>query len=73
VSGEEPVTSPDQHKPGHYKAGRIAAVLVIITLLLMIMGNQQGRVETLWLLGTALVLFLILIADWTMRRNGLKR
>lgn len=67
------MTSPDQHKPGHYKAGRIAAVLVIIALLLMIMGNQQGQVETIWLVGTALVLVLILIADWAMRRNGLKR
>src|SRR5262245_48903171 len=70
VSAEEPVTSPDQHKPGPYKAARIAAVAVIIALLLMIFGNQKGHVETLWLIGIALVLLLILIYDWAVRRNG---
>jgi len=73
VSGEEPVTSPDQHKPGPYKAARIAAVAVIIALLLMIFGNQKGHVETLWLIGIALVLLLILIYDWAVRRNGIKQ
>jgi hypothetical protein len=73
VSGEEPVTSPDQHKPGPYKSARIAAVVVIVLLLLMTIGNQKGHVETLWLVGIALVLALVLVYDWALRRNGLKR
>ena len=72
MSGEEPVTSPDQHKPGPYKSARIAAVVVIIILLLMIFGNQKGHVETIWLVGIALVLALILVYDWAVRRTGIK-
>jgi hypothetical protein len=73
VSGEEPVTSPDQHSPGHPKAARIAAVATIIALLLMTIGNHKGAVEDLWLVGVAVVIALILLADWAQRRNGLKR
>jgi hypothetical protein len=73
VSGDEPVTSPDQHSPGHPKAARIAAVCVIVALLLMTIGNHKGQVENIWLIGTAVVLALILLADWAMRRTGLKR
>jgi hypothetical protein len=72
VSGDEPVTSPDQHSPGHPKAARIAAVCVIVALLLMTIGNHKGAVEDIWLVGTAAVLAFILLADWAMRRNGLK-
>ena len=73
MSGEEPVTSPDQHSPGHLKAARIAGIATIVVLLLLMIGNQQGHVEDLWLGGVALVIALILLADWAMRKNGLKR
>jgi hypothetical protein len=73
VSGEEPVTSPDQHSPGHPKAARIGAVATIIALLLMTIGNHKGAVEDIWLVGVAAVIAFILLADWAMRRNGLKR
>jgi len=69
---EEPVVAPDQLKPGHPKAARIAAVLTVIALLLMILGNQQGRVEVIWLVGTAVVIVALLLFDWFQRRNGLK-
>jgi len=72
VAAEEPVTSPDQHKPGHPRAARIAAVAVIISLLLMIIGNHQGNVENIFLVVTAGIIAAILVGDWLMRKNGLK-
>lgn len=72
VSGEEPVTAPDQHKPGHPRAARIGAVLTIVALLLMTIGNQHGHVEDIWLVLTAALLAAALLADWAMRRNGMK-
>jgi hypothetical protein len=72
VSAEEPVTSPDQHKPGHPKAARAGAVLTIIALLLMMIGNHHGRVEDIWLGLTAAAIAAILVGDWALRKNGLK-
>lgn len=72
MSGKEPVVAPDQLKPGPYKAARIAGVIVIIVLLLMLIGNQTGHVEDIFLIGTAAVIAAIIIVDWVERRNGLK-
>ncbi len=72
VAAEEPVTSPDQHAPTPVKAARIAGTVVIVMLLLMLFGNHEGNVETLWLLGTAGVLAAIMIIDIVLRRNGLR-
>jgi 4-hydroxybenzoate polyprenyltransferase len=73
VSGEEPVVAPDQKKPGPYKAARIAGVIVIVALLLMLIGNQKGHVEDIWLIGTAAAIAAIIVIDWVQRRNGLKK
>jgi hypothetical protein len=72
VAGNEPVTSPDQRKPGHRKAARIGAVVSIMALLFMTIGNHRGRTEDIWLIGIAIGLALILIADAILRRNGLR-
>ncbi|MBQ0976744.1 DUF2631 domain-containing protein [Micromonospora zamorensis] len=72
MAGSEPVTSPDQHKPGHRKAGQIGAVLSALALLAMICGNHEGRVEDLWLIGLAALLLIIVIGDIVLRRNGLR-
>jgi hypothetical protein len=72
VAGNEPVTSPDQHKPGQAKASRIGAILVIISLLAMTQGNHRGFVENYWLLAVAGFLLLILVGDWLLRKNGLR-
>ncbi|WP_341719565.1 DUF2631 domain-containing protein [Micromonospora sp. FIMYZ51] len=72
MAGSEPVTSPDQHKPGHRKAGRIGAVLTALAMLAMLCGNHEGRVEDLWLIGVAVLLLLIVIGDVVLRRNGLR-
>ncbi|MFC3505056.1 DUF2631 domain-containing protein [Micromonospora sp. NPDC049366] len=72
MAGSEPVTSPDQHKPGHRKSGRIGAVLTALALVAMICGNHEGKVEDIWLIGLAVLLLVIVIGDAVLRRNGLR-
>jgi Protein of unknown function (DUF2631) len=72
VAAEEPVTSPDQHKPGHPRAARIAAVLTIVALLAMLVGNNHTNTGAPFLIGTAAIIALILIGDWLLRKNGLR-
>ncbi|MEU4528161.1 DUF2631 domain-containing protein [Micromonospora ureilytica] len=72
MAGSEPVTSPDQHKPGHRKAGQIGAVLSALALLAMICGNHEGKVEDIWLIGLAALLLIIVIGDIVLRRGGLR-
>ncbi|RKR90773.1 uncharacterized protein DUF2631 [Micromonospora pisi] len=72
MAGSEPVTSPDQHKPGHRKAGRIGAIISAVALLLMLIGNHEGATEDIWLIGIAVGLLVIVIGDAVLRRNGLR-
>jgi hypothetical protein len=72
VAGSEPVTSPDQRKPGGRKASRIGAVFTILVLLSMLIGNHTGRIEDIFLIIISAVLALILVADVVLRRNGLR-
>ncbi|MEU4381953.1 DUF2631 domain-containing protein [Micromonospora echinofusca] len=72
MAGSEPVTSPDQHKPGHRKSGRIGAVVSALALLAMLCGNHEGMVENIWLIGLAVLLLVIVIGDAVLRRNGLR-
>lgn len=72
MAGDEPVTSPDQRKPGHRKAGRIGAVLSAVALLSMLIGNHEGSTEEIWLIGIAVALLAIVIGDAVLRRNGLR-
>jgi hypothetical protein len=73
VAGEEPVVAPDQLKPGHRKSGRIGAVVVAISLVLMIFcNNVVTGVEKLWLVGIAVILVGWVIVDSILRRNGLR-
>jgi len=72
VAGDEEVTSPDQHRRTNLKVARVGGVLTIIILLLMTIGNHEGNIEDIWLVGLAALLAAIMIADWLMRRNGLR-
>ncbi|ATO14463.1 hypothetical protein CO540_12090 [Micromonospora sp. WMMA2032] len=73
MAGDEPVTAPDQHKPGHRKSGRIGAVASAVALVLMAFcGTEEGRVEDIWLFGIAALLLAIVIGDAVLRRNGLR-
>ncbi|SCG36783.1 DUF2631 domain-containing protein [Micromonospora inositola] len=72
MAGSEPVTAPDQHKPGHRKSGRIGAVVSALALLAMLCGNHEGKVEDIWLAGIAVLLLALVIGDVVLRRNGLR-
>ncbi|MEV0651306.1 DUF2631 domain-containing protein [Phytomonospora sp. NPDC050363] len=72
AGGNEPVTSPDQHKPTNRKLAYTGGIISIIVLLLYTIGNHEGRVEDIWLLVTAGVLALAIAGDWLLRKNGLK-
>lgn len=72
MADEEPVIAPDQLKEGHAKAFRIAGVLVAIALALMVFNNH-GHVEDIWLLCIAVGIIAVIIGDGVLRRKGLKR
>lgn len=72
MAAEEPVTSPDQHKPGHPKAARTGAVITIAILLLMLIGNHRGKVEDVFLIVIAAGIAVILVGEWLLRKNGLR-
>ena len=52
------------------KAGRITGGVMIVFLLVMLVGNHEGRVEDLWLIGSALAILVSLIWDWRRRKNA---
>ncbi|WP_426510645.1 DUF2631 domain-containing protein [Dactylosporangium sp. McL0621] len=72
MSEHEPVTSPDQLKPGHPRAARAGAAVSALILLTMLVGNHRGRVEDIFLIAGAGLLILALVGDWVLRRNGLR-
>jgi hypothetical protein len=73
VAGDEPVTSPDQHRPTvGRRAARVGAVVVALMLLSLTFGNHIGNVENLFLVGLAALIFVVLVADVILRRGGLK-
>lgn len=51
------------------RASRIAAWIVTGILLLMIIGNHDGHVEDLWLIGIAGTMVLVLVRDILKRRK----
>jgi hypothetical protein len=72
VAGSEPVTSPDQLKPGSRKGARVGAVVSALILLSMIIGNHEGNTENVWLIILAAGLVLVVLGDAVLRRNGLR-
>ena len=72
VAEHEPVTSPDQHKPGVPKAARVGAAISALLLLTCLVGNHKGRIEDIFLISAAGLLVLGLVGDWVLRRNGLR-
>jgi hypothetical protein len=73
IVADQPVIAPDQQKPGYGKPARVGAVISVVILLLMLAGNHHGKVEDLWLVGSAAALVFLLVADRIMRKNGIKR
>lgn len=73
MAGEEEVTAPDQHKPGHRKSGTVGAIITIALLLAMaFLGNRNGGSIVWWLVGIAILIAVLLVGDWALRRGGLR-
>jgi hypothetical protein len=73
-AGEHPIEHERPEDWGWHaetgKKGRIGAVIATLILLSFIIGNHQGKVEDLYIIGIALVMVLIIIADWRRRKNA---
>jgi hypothetical protein len=79
---EEAVVRHDSHPVQHERpeewgwhgetgrAGRVGAWIAVLIVLTFLIGNHEGRVEDLWVVGIALVMVLILIMDWRRRKNA---
>ena len=73
MAEHEPVIAPDQRKPGHRKSGRIGAIVVAVSLVLMqFCNNEVTGIERIWLNGIAVALVLAVIGDAVLRRIGLR-
>ncbi len=70
VNGQ--VVSPDQVKPTSRKWPRVGAFVTAAILLLMMIGNQKGHVEDVFLVSAAALLIGAVVADWLLRKNGLR-
>jgi hypothetical protein len=69
---EEPVTSPDQHKPGNRRLDYIGALGGAALLLLLLVADHPNGVETAWVGGCAAALLIAVVVDWQLRRRGLR-
>ncbi|WP_051515739.1 DUF2631 domain-containing protein [Candidatus Blastococcus massiliensis] len=52
------------------KKGRIGAWIAVLITLSFLIGNHEGRVEDLWVLGAAGVMVIILVWDIYRRKNA---
>ena len=79
---EEAVVRTDAHPVEHErpeewgwhgetgKAGRIGAWIATLILLTFLVGNHEGRMEDYWLIGIAVVMIIIVVADARRRKNA---
>jgi hypothetical protein len=73
-AGEAPIQHERPEEWGWHgetgKMGRIGAWFAVFVILSFLVGNHEGRVEDLYLLGFAGVMVLILIWDVFRRKNA---
>ncbi|HEY0638886.1 MAG TPA: DUF2631 domain-containing protein [Pseudonocardiaceae bacterium] len=55
------------------RAARIGGWSFVAIFLLMLIGNHEGRVEDLWLIGLALLTAGVMVADQVKRRTSWRR
>jgi hypothetical protein len=76
AANEEPVTSPDQHKPGQKRAARAGAIFTLVILVMFALcghaGSQEGLLGMIFLLIVAGLIVVWLFADWALRKSGLR-
>jgi hypothetical protein len=58
---------------GFPRATRLGGWLLAAIMFLMLIGNHEGRVEDLWLIGTGVLLIGILVRDQVRRRTSWRR
>ena len=58
---------------GFPKGGLIAGIVVIIALVTMTIGNHQGHIEDIYLVGFAALLALGLVLHFVRQRNAWRR
>jgi hypothetical protein len=72
--GAQPVQHESPEEWGWHgetgRLGRIGAWIAVLVTLTFLIGNHQGRVEDIWVVGIALVMVLILLADMRRRKNA---
>jgi hypothetical protein len=65
-AGEQPIQHERPEDWGwHGETGKKGLILLSFMI-----GNHQGKVEDLWVGGIALVMLLMVIADWRRRKNA---
>ena len=73
-AGSTPVTHERPEDWGWHgetgRLGRAGAWISVIALLTYLIGNHEGRVEDLWILGIAATMVLILVWDIRRRKNA---
>jgi hypothetical protein len=52
------------------KWGRIGGTIATLAILAYLVGNHEGMVENLWVIGIALVMVIILLWDARRRKNA---
>ena len=59
---------------GSFPRGKaIAGWFTVFALLIMLIGNHQGRTEDLWLIGSAVVLAYVLVRQAVRQRKAWRR
>lgn len=71
---DEPVLAPDQLKPPPFRRLTLFAALFTAAVLplMAFVGNHEGNVEKVWLVGIAALIVIAIIADYFLRKAGLR-
>jgi hypothetical protein len=73
-TGEQPIEQERPEEWGWHGEmgtwGRRLAIIPILFLLAMLFGNHEGRMEDIWLVGIAVALVIIIVADARRRKNA---
>ena len=76
-AGETPIEHEQPEDWGwHHEWGgkaRAATLIPIVFVVAMIWGNHRGRVEDIWLIGSAVLMVLLLVWDARRRKNAWRR
>jgi hypothetical protein len=57
----------------NHKMVQIGGILSGLFILAMLKGNHVGRVEDIFLVAFAIVIFVVVFRDWWLRRRGWTR